>query len=213
MPDLEARVGTARIRSLKALTLAVRGVVDGAMRTGLGAAEIDVLTRRAERLAKDLHRVVDDDPRTVRSHGPGLSEPGSLYATNPALGSCNPIAPDVRIDVAEDGTVRGSVCFGLAHVGPPGLAHGGVIASVLDQVLGIAGQVAGHPGMTVELAVRFRRPTPIEQVLALESRHLAANGRRSEAWGAIYDGQGRVAAEATAVFILPLSTPDASVSE
>jgi acyl-coenzyme A thioesterase PaaI-like protein len=194
---------SARIRSLKALTLAVRRVVEGTMRTGLGPAELDPLTARAEELAADLLVVVDDDPRRARSHGPGLSQPGSLYATNPALGSCNPIAPEVRIDVAGDGTVSGTVRFGMAHVGPPGLAHGGVIACVFDQVLGIAGQAAGRPGMTVELTVRFRRPTPIEQTLPFEARYLSTTGRQIEAWGAIYDGEGQVAAEATAIFIRP----------
>jgi acyl-coenzyme A thioesterase PaaI-like protein len=192
-----------RMASLKALTVAVRGVVDGAVRTGLGAADIDALTRRAESLAAELHRSVDDDPRAARSHGPGLAEPGNLYATNPALGSCNPIAPEVTVETGNPGAVRGTVRFGMAHVGPPGLAHGGVIASVLDQVLGIATQVAGYPGMTAELTVRFRRPTPIERVLAFEARHVETNGRRTEAWGAIYDGDGRIAAEATAIFVLP----------
>jgi acyl-coenzyme A thioesterase PaaI-like protein len=183
--------------------MAVRAVVDATMRTGLGSDELDPLTVRASDLAADLGRMVDHDPRSARSHGAGLSEPGSLYATNPALGSCNPIAPEVDIEVGDDGSVRGTVRFGLAHGGPPGLAHGGVIASVLDQVLGIAGQAAGHPGMTVELSVRFRRPTPVERVLPLAARYVATAGRRIEAWGAIYDGEGRITAEATAVFVLP----------
>jgi acyl-coenzyme A thioesterase PaaI-like protein len=192
-----------RMAALKALTMAVRQVVDGTVRTGLGAADIDALRPQAESLAAELHRSVDDDPRSARSHGPGLAEPGNLYATNPALGSCNPIAPEVIVETGDAGAVRGTVRFGLAHGGPPGLAHGGVIASVLDQVLGIATQVAGHPGMTAELTVRFCRPTPIERVLAFEARHVDTSGRRTEAWGAIYDGDGRIAAEASAIFILP----------
>jgi acyl-coenzyme A thioesterase PaaI-like protein len=192
-----------RIRSLKALTVAVRGVVDATIRTGLGPAELDALTSQADDLAAHLRRVVDDDPRSARSHGPGLTEPGNLYATNPALGTCNPVAPEVAIEVSDDGSVRGTVRFGLAHIGPPGLVHGGVIASVLDQVLGVAGQAAGHPGMTVELSVRFRRPTPVERVLPFEARYVATAGRRIEAWGAIYDGDAQISAEATAIFVLP----------
>jgi uncharacterized protein (TIGR00369 family) len=196
-------VAANRMASLKALTVAVRGVVDGTVRTGLGATDIDALTPRAESLAADLLRIVDDDPRAARSHGPGLAEPGNLYATNPALGSCNPIAPEVVVEGSDADAVRGTVRFGLAHGGPPGLAHGGIIASVLDQVLGIATQVAGHPGMTAELTVRFRRPTPIERVLAFEARHVETTGRRTQAWGAIYDGQGEIAAEARAIFVGP----------
>ncbi len=193
-----------RNQSLEALTVAVRAVVDATMRTGLGPDELDAMAIRADELAADLRAVTDDDPRSARSHGVGLSDPRSLYATNPALGNCNPIAPEVEIEVNDDGSVRGTVRFGLAHIGPPGLAHGGVIASVLDQVLGIAGQAAGHPGMTVELSVRFRRPTPIERLLPFEARYVATTGRRIEAWGAIYNGEGAIAAEATAIFVLPV---------
>jgi len=192
-----------RIAALRALTASVRDVVEATIRTGLDPGALRPLSDAAAALAARLGEVVDDDPRAARSHGPGLRDPGALYATNPALGSCNPIAPVVTIERCEAGSVSGTVRFGMAHIGPPGLAHGGIVAAVLDQVLGLAAQSAGHRGMTVELQVRYRRGTPLGAVLPLSASLVDASGRRSRARGEIRDGEGRISAEAEAIFVAP----------
>ena len=56
-------------------------------------------------------------------------------------------------------TVTGHVTFGRAYQGPPGQVHGGVIAGVYDQVLGLANFVVGRPGFTGTLSVRYVAPT------------------------------------------------------
>src|SRR5487761_1206632 len=39
-----------------------------------------------------------------------------------------------------------------------GMAHGGIVALLLDEAVGWAAWHAGHPGVTGRLAVSFRRP-------------------------------------------------------
>ena len=46
-----------------------------------------------------------------------------------------------------------------------GMAHGGIVALMLDEAVGWAGWHAGHPGVTGRLQVSYRRPMKLgEQV-------------------------------------------------
>ena len=55
----------------------------------------------------------------------------------------------------------GQAWFDCAYEGPPTCVHGGVIAETFDEMLGAANMVAGNPGMTGTLTVRYRKPTPL----------------------------------------------------
>ncbi|MFE5327971.1 PaaI family thioesterase [Embleya sp. NPDC056575] len=87
-----------------------------------------------------------------------------------------------------------------AHGGPPARAHGGIVAVVLDQLLGVAASAAGAPGLTAGLDIRYRRATPYDVPLELTGRWTGREGRKSFATGEIR-ADGEVTAEATAVFI------------
>jgi acyl-coenzyme A thioesterase PaaI-like protein len=58
------------------------------------------------------------------------------------------------------------------------------------------------PGMTVELNVRFRRPTPFGVPLRLSAEHVRTEGRAIHAAGRI-EANGRVTAEASGIFLDP----------
>jgi acyl-coenzyme A thioesterase PaaI-like protein len=109
----------------------------------------------------------------------------------------------VRLDPPEEGRVSGTVRFGLAHVGPPYRAHGGIIASVFDQVLGVANIASGAAGMTKTITVTYHRATPIRTDLRVEGTCVGSEGRVSHASGVIYDEDGRPTAEAEATFVRP----------
>jgi acyl-coenzyme A thioesterase PaaI-like protein len=52
--------------------------------------------------------------------------------------------------------------------GAPGLAHGGIVATILDEVsCAVMALVAEHRVMTGELTVRYERPCPVEAPLDL----------------------------------------------
>lgn len=190
--------------ALEELTVAVRRLVEATVDTGHGPATLRDLSAEVHALAEKLESERDDDPWRARSYGPGFTEAGRLMAINPAIGVCNPTAPVVRLDITSgDPHVTGTVRFGLAHVGPPYRAHGGVIASVFDQVLGIAAMASGSPGMTASMTVTYRRATPIEEDVRFEVDFEGSTGRRSRATGRFLDAQGSVTAEAEATFIQP----------
>jgi acyl-coenzyme A thioesterase PaaI-like protein len=121
---------------------------------------------------------------------------------SPLIGVANPIAPPLVVRPLDDGSVEASCTLRPIHEGPPGAVHGGWVASLLDQTLGHANAAAGVPGMTAELTVRYRRPTPYDVPLTIRARTDAVDGRRVHASAEIV-ADGEVTASASALFLRP----------
>ena len=105
-----------------------------------------------------------------------------------------PDAPFRPVEVVAHCTLDAS--FG----GGPSRAHGGVVATLLDEALGRAGNVAGATGLTVVLEVRYRAGVPLGVPLRVTARCDRVEGRKRFASGEIRLGDD-VLAEATAVCI------------
>ena len=97
--------------------------------------------------------------------------------------------------------MRGHGLLGAAYEGPPGCVHGGVIAGLFDELLGVANIVAGVGAMTGTLTVVYRTPTPLYTELRLAARTLGVDGRKVRTVGTLHVGD-RLCAEAEGVFIL-----------
>jgi acyl-coenzyme A thioesterase PaaI-like protein len=90
-----------------------------------------------------------------------------------------------------------------AHQGAPGLAHGGVLATALDETLGSLNWLLRVIAVTGRLETDFLRPVPLGTVLHLDARVIAVHGRKiySTAVGRIDAPDGPVAVRADAVFV------------
>ncbi|AZQ73960.1 MULTISPECIES: PaaI family thioesterase [Streptomyces] len=90
-----------------------------------------------------------------------------------------------------------------AHQGAPGLAHGGVLATALDETLGSLGWLLRTIAVTGRLETDFTRPVPVGTVLHLTAEAVAVHGRKiyCTATGRIGGPEGPVAVQADAVFI------------
>ncbi|WP_051831464.1 PaaI family thioesterase [Streptomyces violens] len=90
-----------------------------------------------------------------------------------------------------------------AHQGAPGLAHGGVLTTALDETLGSLNWLLHAIAVTGRLETDFLRPVPVGTVLHLDAEVTAVHGRKiySRAEGRIGGPDGPVAVRAQAVFI------------
>jgi acyl-coenzyme A thioesterase PaaI-like protein len=90
-----------------------------------------------------------------------------------------------------------------AHQGAPGLAHGGVLASALDETLGALNWMLRTIAVTGRLETDFVRPVPVGTTLHLQAEVTAVAGRKifSSATGRIGDPDGPLAVRADALFI------------
>jgi len=79
----------------------------------------------------------------------------------------------------------------------PGIVHGGILASMLDEVIGRVAMIGDHHHfmVSVRLQVLYRLPVPVETPLRITGRVLRMGGRRGKARGEIVLPDGRVACE------------------
>jgi uncharacterized protein (TIGR00369 family) len=86
--------------------------------------------------------------------------------------------------------------------GAPGVIHGGIQATLLDEVLGMAIHVAqgheDHQHVTVDFRLRYHRPAPTEQALRVRGRCLHTEDRDVFAEGEIVSPEGEVLTRAEA---------------
>jgi len=93
------------------------------------------------------------------------------------------------------------VWFGPVTEGPPGNAHGGSIAAVMDEVLGLAAWAAGHRIVVGNLNVSFKALLPILTVVQVETEVVSVEGRKVMVHGRICSLDGSVYAEGEALCI------------
>ncbi|AKH85275.1 thioesterase [Streptomyces sp. CNQ-509] len=90
-----------------------------------------------------------------------------------------------------------------AHQGAPGLAHGGVLTSALDETLGALSWLLRTITVTGRLETDFLRPVPVGTTLHLAAHVRAVAGRKiySTAAGRLDTPEGPVAVRADALFV------------
>ena len=131
-----------------------------------------------------------------------LDADGTVAAHQPHCLGCgpeNPASMGVRLRV-EGERVLGSVRFDRRQEGAPGFAHGGAVATVLDDALGTVLILLRRPAVTANLNVDFRSPAFLDRELCIEARCERMEGRKLHLAGRLLDGEETIA-EGRALFI------------
>jgi len=192
--DIETRRGAA-VRLAEALRL----LNDSAALTEVGVPDLnaatamirDLINRLTARTRQGSLASIDDIQRGIRMF-------------NPVSGQACPVAPPMLFDqVADDTPLIGRVTLGPLHEGHIGLAHGGVIALLFDQVLGVAAQRRVRECVTAQLSVRYVKPVRIGIPLTVTGDVYQEAGRQMRVRAAICAAAEpeRLLAEADAVLV------------
>jgi uncharacterized protein (TIGR00369 family) len=185
-------VGDREVRraAVGELGTALRELVDAAVRTEVSLTELAEATGLARELAARLRAESRELYDIASVDDPEIGE--RWYS--PVYGPGNPVAPPMVVaDSAE-----GRVTLGKPHEGPPGLVHGGVVATLLDHVLARAIRAAGRGGLTATLTVTYRRPVHLGVPLLATADIGTTDGRRTTARARLVaaDDPGTTLAEA-----------------
>ena len=192
------------------LTEAMRRLLAAGRRTEVDDDTRTELADRLDELTARLLEVADDGPLCETGHKPTdttaelRTHPMAIFPFSPAIGIRNPMSPAVRLEQAEDGSLFGTASFSPVHNGPPwDVVHGGVVALLFDELLGLAGITTGQPGFTGRLIVNYRRPTPLTGTVEVRSWVEGTEGRKTTARAEIRHG-GELLSEAEGLFIRPV---------
>lgn len=103
--------------------------------------------------------------------------------------------------------LRALVWFGLGAEGPPGHAHGGSMAAVLDEGMGFSAWHAGYPVVAATITVNFRQKLPLGVIHGVACGVDRVDNKKIYTRGRIYNLQSdEVYADATGLFIVqPIS--------
>jgi acyl-coenzyme A thioesterase PaaI-like protein len=188
-----------RERELRALADAVRRLADLTVTTDAPAEETAAVAADLSVLADRLARYLPETPvpRYVGTDaGPVVLQERMPYDF--VQGPYNPLALPVEI-TTEPPRALGRARFTTPYEGPPGCVHGAVIAGVFDIVMSVANQLADAAGPTLELSVRYRRPTLLLREALFEAWVVETDGRRTTTEGRIVQDD-RITVEATGRF-------------
>jgi uncharacterized protein (TIGR00369 family) len=118
---------------------------------------------------------------------------------------CGPDNPEgMQLKFKLDETGKRFVCrFKLPkrYVGPPGHAHGGVIATILDEAMGKVNKLRHVIALTSEMTVNYLKPVPLGKPLIAVGRERYVRGRVHVNEGEIQNEQGEVLARSRGKFI------------
>ncbi|MEE9241197.1 MAG: PaaI family thioesterase [bacterium] len=132
------------------------------------------------------------------AEGRGRPDADACFVCGPG----NPIGLRVSFRL-EDGVCRAEFTPETHHQGYDGVTHGGIIYSLLDDVMANCLFLRGIRAYTAKCAIRYRDPVPVGTPLRLEGRELRRKGRFVVLEGRVLRAEsGDIAAEAESTFLL-----------
>lgn len=132
-------------------------------------------------------------------------EDGHCFACGPR----NPIG--LHLQFEETGTgMRTRFVPDNRYQGYRGVVHGGVVATLLDEVAIQLLWAMGCPSVTARLEVRFVKPVPVGKAVVAEATLLARTGRAYRVNAVVKDAEGDTLATATATCLKVKATAGAA---
>lgn len=182
------------------LAAAMREVIDAMMRSTDDGPQMQAAAALVTQAASLLGGPDGERTYVGVAEGALADNHSSFIDFSPFIGVLNPLAPPIAVSFDDEGDVIGTCTYGAAYEGPPGCVHGGFIAAGFDEVLGFAQAYSGTPGMTGNLNISYRSPTPLGREVRYTGRLDRVEGRKIFCSATLSHGD-TLCAEAQGLFI------------
>ncbi len=131
-----------------------------------------------------------------------IKQPGSRMCF--VCGVENPVGLHLHFYQTEPGVIETTYTAPEHFQGYPGVLHGGIIATILDETSGRA--FMGDPDnprfmYTARLEIKYRKTVPTGQPLRIVGKAIKSKKHTAEGWAGIYDQEGNLLAEATSLLV------------
>jgi acyl-coenzyme A thioesterase PaaI-like protein len=134
--------------------------------------------------------------------------PGHSAKQRPFGNKCFGCGPDnesgLKLEFVLDEKRERFVCDFLLHgrfVGPPAHAHGGIIATILDEAMGKVNKLHNIVCLTSTMEVAYLKPVPLFKPLVVEGWEERRRGREHYRAAEIRNPEGEVLASSKGKFI------------
>jgi acyl-coenzyme A thioesterase PaaI-like protein len=180
------------------LAESVRRLVDLSIRTEADPTAVAAAKAKIDSAADDLSAAVNPVTFGIQRTPDGKT----IAWGNVLVGLRNPVAPPLVVHHEADGLVWSEFVLGAPYEGPPGHAHGGVCALILDHVLGATAHQPNRRAYTGSLILRYLRKTELGRPLRAQAYVERIDGVKTFSTGLISDDEGPTV-EAEGIFISP----------
>ncbi|MBI5354175.1 MAG: PaaI family thioesterase [Chloroflexi bacterium] len=117
-------------------------------------------------------------------------------------GHDNPHGIGLELWVDDDGVLTSEFTLGEAQQGPPGHAHGGASAAILDEAMGLVVWAAGLKVAAVNLEINYHKPLPLHLPLTFEARITQKDERKIFSTGEIKLPDGTIAVSGRGIYVV-----------
>ncbi|HZM25404.1 MAG TPA: PaaI family thioesterase [Anaerolineales bacterium] len=122
----------------------------------------------------------------------------------------NPIGLHLHIYEKEPGMVESTYLAPDHFQGYPGVLHGGIVASIIDEIAGrsLMGSDPMNPRFmfSAKLEVKYRKNVPIGKTLKIMGKAGKSRAKSAEAWAGIYDNETNELLAEGNVLLIDVST-------
>lgn len=125
--------------------------------------------------------------------------------TNQCFGCGGNNAGGMKLTFEQDNANRrivGRFVLGERYQGGGGMAHGGIIALLLDEAMGKVCRFRDVRAVTAELSLEFLKPVAVDKEIVVEGREMEMNGRNLFLAGEIRNENGDVLARGKGRFVV-----------
>jgi uncharacterized protein (TIGR00369 family) len=143
-------------------------------------------------------------PKHTPAHGHTNVESKRSSVQNMCFACGKDNANGMQLEFYFDVDAHKSVCefnLGARYQGPPGHAHGGIIATILDEAMGKVNKLRNVLALTKSMNVEYKRPVPLNHVLTVTGREQQVTGREHTNIAEITNDKGEVLARSVGVFV------------
>ena len=124
---------------------------------------------------------------------------------NKCFGCGGDNAGGMKLTFEQDNTNRrivGRFVLGERYQGGGGFAHGGIIATLLDEAMGKVCRFREARAVTAELNVQYVKPVSVTEEIVVEGRETEQKGRNLFMSGEVRNVAGDILAKGTARFVV-----------
>jgi uncharacterized protein (TIGR00369 family) len=116
-------------------------------------------------------------------------------------GTSNPHSIGLTWWLEDDGNLTSEFSLSEAQQGPPGNAHGGASAAILDEAMGLVVWATGHKVAAVNLEINYHKPLPLHETLHLVARITQTDERKIFSTGEILLQDNTIAVSGRGIYV------------